>query len=97
MFNLTPDPIYAYLANKAFGTTQPLDIDKPTQGRTNFIEYAKNNNFVFHAKQIDEVGFTKNSGNTTKLVKHNELIKKSKASVAQRLMELTEFVEVIER
>ena len=40
-FNLTPDKIYAYLANKAFGTTQPLDTDKSTQDRSNSIEYAK--------------------------------------------------------
>ena len=59
VFNLTPDHFYFYLANKGFGTTQPLDTDKPSQGRSNFDEMCQKSNFVFHTKQIDEVGFTK--------------------------------------
>ena len=41
LLNLTPDHIYAYLSFKIFGTSTPIDSDKPTQDRSNSIEYAK--------------------------------------------------------
>ena len=41
LLNLTPDHIYPYLSFKAFGTSTPLESNKPTQDRSNSIEYAK--------------------------------------------------------
>ena len=106
LFHLTPDHIYAYLAYKAFGTTQPSDTDKPTKGRSNSIEYAKKAISYFMPNKMMKWDLQNNSGNPTKSVIVNELIKRikkaevrreGKASAARRPMELTEFAEVIKR
>ena len=77
LFNLTPDHFYAYLANKAFGTTQPWDTDKSTQGRFNSLEYAKKRISYFMPNKLMKWESQNNSGNPTKLVIVNELIKKN--------------------
>ena len=87
LFNLTPDHIYAYLANKAFETIQPLDTDKPTQGRSNSIEYAKKAILYFMPNKWD---LQNNSGNPTKLVivnKSMKTIKKQKLKGKGRLLQ----------
>ncbi len=38
---LTPDHIYAYLANKAYGTPNPGIDARPTEGRSSTLEYGK--------------------------------------------------------
>ena len=68
LLSLTPDHIYAYLSFKVFGTSTPLENDKPTQDRSNSIEYSKKKHSVIFAKSIDEM----ESGNPTKSVKVNK-------------------------
>ena len=76
LFNLTPDHIYAYLANKAFGTTQSLDTDKPTQIRSNSIEYAKKRILYFMPNKLMKWESQNNSENPTKSIIVNELRKR---------------------
>ena len=66
LFNLTPDYIDTYLANKAIGTTQPLDTDEPSQGRSNSIEYAKKAILYFMPNKLMKWDLQNNSGNPTR-------------------------------
>ena len=84
MFNLTPDQIYAYLANKALGTTQPLDRNKPTQSKSNSIEYAKKAILYFMPNKLMKLNLQNDSGNPTNLVIVNELIKRIKKGEGRR-------------
>ena len=109
LFNLTPDHIYAYLPNKTLGIIQPSDTDKPTQGRSNSIEYSKKAILYFMPNKLMKWDLQNNSGSSTKSVMVDELNKKikkqklegkgreGKASVAWHHMHLTEVIEVIKR
>ena len=63
---------------KLFRTTQPLDTDKSTQGRSNSKEYAKKAISYFMPNKLMKWDLQNNSRNPTKSVKVNELIKRIK-------------------
>ena len=106
LFSLNPDHIYAFLALKVFGTSTPIETDKPTKGRSSSIEYSKKAISYLMPNRFMKWDLRSNSGNPTKSIKVNDLIKRvkkhevrkeGKASSARRAMELSEFQELVKR
>ena len=106
LFVLTPAHIYSYLALKVFGSTSPSLTDKPAQGGSSTIGCSKKVISYFIPKKLMKWDFQNNSGNSTKSVKINETITRVKKHVVRRegkassaccTMEMSEFLEVVER
>jgi hypothetical protein len=107
LFQLTPEHVYAFCANKVYGTPTPTaGIDKPTLGRATTIEFAKKAISFFMPNRLMPWNEQTRSGNPTrstavndliKAVKKQEVRKEGKKSSARRPMALVEFVAMIER
>jgi len=98
--------IYAYLAEKVYGTPTPTDTDVPTHGRSNTIAFAKKAISFFMPNRLMVWNEATQEGNPTRSTMVNELIKKvkkqevrkqGKDSQARRAMQLPEFRELITR
>ena len=84
LFELILAHIYSYLALKVFGTTSPSATEKPTQGRSSTIEYSKTAILYFMPNKLMKWDLQINSGNPTKPVIINELIKRVKKHKVRR-------------
>ena len=104
LFTITPELLYAHLANKVYGIPNPTDGDNPTKGRSSSIEFAKKAISYFMPNRLAHWDVQTNRGNPTKSVLVNELIKRVKKkevrkqgtmSSARRPMVVEEFVNVV--
>ena len=86
--------------------TSIWEDDNPTEGRSSSIEYSKKEISFFMPNRLAHWYVRTKSGNPTKSVTLNDLIKKvknkevrkqGKMSYARRLLNISEFVEMINR
>ena len=106
LFLLTPEHVYAFCANKVYGTPSPTaGIDKPTLGRSATIEFVKKAISFFMPNRLMPWNEQTRNGNPTrstavndliKAVKKQEVRKEGKKSSARRPMALAEFVSMID-
>ena len=106
LFLLTPESIYAYMANKVYGTPTPnYTTDNPTEGRSGTLEFAKKSISYFMPNRLMPWNAETNAGNPTRSIPVNNLIKQVKKqevrkqgrkSCARRPMDISEFKAVIE-
>ena len=101
LLTITPDQIYTFCAYKVYGTPNPTESDNPTKGRSNSIEFAKKAISYFMPNRLAHWDVRTSSGNPTKSVKVNDLIKLVKKkevrkqgtmSTARRPMVVAEFI-----
>ena len=106
LLELKPEHIYAFMANQVYGKPNPSDDDKPLNGRSSTLEYMKKAISFFMPNKLAGWNVETRSGNPTRSVEINELIKtvkkkevrkEGKASSARRPMEQSEFRELIRR
>ena len=100
LFQLKDNHIYRFMAHKVYGKPDPDESDRPTEGRSASIEFAKKAISYFMPNKLMKWDMATNTGNPTKSVVVNELIKRvkkqevrkqGKPSRAVRAMELSEF------
>ena len=107
LFTITPEQVTRYMCMKAYGTETPnLSTDLPTVGRSSSLEFAKKAISFFMPSRLLPWNEQSRSGNPTKSVQVNDLIKaikkkevrkQGKASQARRPMKMEEFVALIKR
>ena len=104
LLTITPELIYSFCANKVYGKPNPTEEDNPTKGRSASIEFTKKAISFFMPNRLAHWDVRTGSGNPTKSVKVNDLIKLVKKkevrrqgtiSSARRPMVVTEFVQVV--
>jgi hypothetical protein len=78
LFALTPEHIYAYLANKAYGTPNPGVNARPLAGRCSSLEYGKKAISYFMPNRLMPWNERSKEGNPTRSKIVNELIKRVK-------------------
>ena len=107
LYTLRPQGIKRYLCLLAYGDEFPdLDVDLPTVGRSNSLEFAKkaisyfmpNKNMPWN-EQAQQGNPTRSSvlNDMIKVVKKKEVRKLGKASSARRALALPEFRQLIEK
>ena len=106
LLQLRPEHIYAFMAVQVYGKPDPTDDDNPTSGRSSSIEYHKKAIYYFMPNRLVSWNVESLSGNPTKSVLVNDLIKvvkkkevrkEGKESSARRPMEQSEFQELNSR
>ena len=78
LLSVTPDQLYAFFAFKVYGIPDPDESDNPTFGRSSSIEYHKKAISYFMPNRLPHWDVRTMSGNPTKSVKVNDLIKRVK-------------------
>ena len=78
LLQLKPLAVYAYLAEKAYGTSTPTDADVPTNGRSNTIAFAKKAISFFMPNRLMVWNADTEQGNPTRSSLVNNLIKRVK-------------------
>ena len=105
LLQLKPEHIYAYMAMQVYGTPNPTDDDNPTLGRSSSLEYCKKAISFFMPNRLAGWNVESQTGNPTKSVLVNDLIKvvknevqkEGKASSTRRAMEQSGFVSLIKQ
>ena len=106
LLTVTPTQLYAFFAYKAYGIPNPNEHDNPTFGRSSSIEFHKKAISFFMPNRLAHWDARTSTGNPTKSVEVNNLIKAVKKkevrkqgipSQARRPMQLSEFKEIIKR
>ena len=106
LFQLTPEHIYGFLADKVFGTSSPSEDCKPTYGRASSMEFTKKAISFYMPNRLMKWDVQNRSRNPTKSVLVNKLIKRVKkhkvrkegvSSKARHAMELPKILEVVKR
>ena len=75
LLELKPEHIYAFMANQVYGKPNPSDDDKPLNGRSSTLEYMKKAISFFMPNKLAGWNVETRSGNPTRSVEINELIK----------------------
>ena len=75
LLQLNPDHIYLFMANQVYGKPDPTDNDNPINGQSSTLEYIKKAISYFMPNKLVGWNVETRSGNPTRSVKVNELIK----------------------
>jgi len=102
---ITPQQLKRWMCLKVFGDPDPGAGDRPTEGRSSSLEYYKKAISYFMPNKLTPWNVFTNSGNPTRSVEVNELIKvvkkyevrkQGKPSSARRALVETEFEQAID-
>jgi hypothetical protein len=84
LFTLTPEDIYAFLATKGYGVTNPSPTAHPTNGRSASLEFSKKAISYFMPNRLIVWNQRTREGNLTRSNIVNELIKRVKKQEIRR-------------
>ena len=84
LLTITPELVYAYSAFKTYGIPNPGVDDFPTEGRSSSIEFSKKAISFFMPNQLAHWDVRTKSGNPTKSVQVNDLIKAVKKAEVRK-------------
>ena len=102
LFKLTPDHIFGYLAFKVFEISSLSESNEPAEGWSSTMEYINKVISYFMPNKLMKWDLQSNSGNPTKFMIVNELMKRvkkhevrreEKASSVRHAKELPNFLE----
>ena len=106
-YTITPEQVSRYMCVKAYGVQLPnFSVDIPTEGRSSTLESAKKAISYFMPNKLLAWNKQSRSGNPTrsvivnnliKEVKKKEVRKQGKSSNARRLMKMDEYMELVKR
>ena len=106
LLSINPKQIVEYCSFGVYGVPNPLDNDKPTKGRSSWIEFQKKALSFSMPNRLAHWDAWPKSGNPTKSVELNNLIKnvkkkevrkQGKESQARRPLEMTELRTIVRR
>ena len=78
LFALHPEHVFAYFCQTAYGTSTPLETDRPTKCRSSTLEFAKKAISSFMPNRLIAWNAQSVTGNPTRSVQVNDLIKRVK-------------------
>lgn len=81
---VTPEDVYKWMAMKVYGRPDPNNDDNPTHGRSSSLEYYKKALSYFMPNRLSTWNAIMHSGNPTRSVPVNNLIKAVKKKEVRR-------------
>ena len=85
LFALQPEHVYSYFCQMTYGTPTPLETDRPSKCRSSTLEFAKKAISSFMPNRLLAWNAQSVTGNPTRSVQVNDLIKRVKKEEVRKL------------